>query len=160
MRKKLGRTVRPSGLRRLLFRAPIWFYRLGLGRLLGERFLLLNHVGRKSRRSRQTVLEVAGRDSETGAYLVASGFGRQSDWYRNILVTPKVTIRVGSKRLRAEAAPLCPGESGNAMIDYARRHPGAAKQLMRLCDFEVKGSEHEYYIIGHDYIPFVSLQPS
>ena len=30
----------PSGLTRLFYRAPILFYRLGLGFILGERFLL------------------------------------------------------------------------------------------------------------------------
>lgn len=152
-------TPQPTGLKRLMFRAPIWFYRLGLGGLLDERFLLLNHIGRKSGLPRQTVLEVADYNSDTGAYLVASGFGRQSDWYRNILVTPNVTIQIGRKSLGATAAPLSPVDSGYAMADYARRHPRAAKQLMRLCGFEVDGSPQEFYVVGHDHIPFVSLQP-
>ncbi len=48
----------PRGLARLGWRAPIWFYRLGLGGLLGRRFVLLNHIGRKSGQPRQAVLEV------------------------------------------------------------------------------------------------------
>ena len=41
---KLARPPR-TRLRRALFRAPIWLYRLGLGGLLGGRFLLLTHTG-------------------------------------------------------------------------------------------------------------------
>jgi hypothetical protein len=35
----------PRGLARLAFRLPIWLYRLRLGWLLGDRFLLLTHIG-------------------------------------------------------------------------------------------------------------------
>lgn len=41
-------------MQRALFRAPILLDRLGLGGLLGHRFLLLTHTGRP----RQVVLEV------------------------------------------------------------------------------------------------------
>ena len=44
----------PTGLARVFFRAPITLYRLHLGRLLGGRFLLLNHVGRVSHQPRQS----------------------------------------------------------------------------------------------------------
>jgi hypothetical protein len=68
--------VPPSGLRRLLFRAPIRLYRWHLGWLLGGRCLLLTHTGRTSGLPRQAVLEVTGRDPSTGAYLLAEESGR------------------------------------------------------------------------------------
>jgi hypothetical protein len=40
------------------FFAPVSLYRLHLGWLLGHRFLLLTHTGRRSGLRRQTVLEV------------------------------------------------------------------------------------------------------
>ena len=46
-----------STLRRL-FQAPVYLYRCGGGRLLGHRFLLLIHVGRRSGLRRHTILEV------------------------------------------------------------------------------------------------------
>ena len=49
----------PAGLTRFLFRIPIHVYRLRLGRLVGSRLLLLNHIGRVSGKPRRTVLEVA-----------------------------------------------------------------------------------------------------
>jgi hypothetical protein len=48
----------PTGWVRALLRLPILLYRLHLGWLLGHRFLLLTHVGRKSGLQRRTVLEV------------------------------------------------------------------------------------------------------
>ncbi len=38
-------------------RAPIGPYRIGLGGLLGRRFLLLEHVGRRSGLPRHTVID-------------------------------------------------------------------------------------------------------
>jgi outer membrane protein assembly factor BamB len=35
----------------------------------------------------------------------------------------------------------------------------AAKGLMRICGYEVDGSVEDYYQLGHDIIPFVSLIP-
>ncbi len=43
----------PGKVLRLGLRLPIWLYRARLGRLLGERFLLLTHIGRKSGLPRQ-----------------------------------------------------------------------------------------------------------
>ena len=38
----------PHGLTRLLMRFPIWLFCMHLGWMVGERFLLLTHTGRKS----------------------------------------------------------------------------------------------------------------
>lgn len=159
MPKKVGNAQPPKGLKRLMFRAPIWLYSIGLGSLMGGRFLLLNHTGRKSGQPRQTVLEVVDFDPESETYYVASGYGNKSDWYLNLLQTPEVTIKVGNKIIPAAARPLTPDESGQEMVDYAHRNPGAAKQLMRLCGYEVDGSDEDYNIMGHDIIPFVALSP-
>jgi deazaflavin-dependent oxidoreductase (nitroreductase family) len=149
----------PTGLSRLLWRAPIWLYRLGLGGLLGSHFVLLNHVGRKSGQPRQTVLEVVDRDEETGAIMIASGFGKGSDWYRNILKQPDVTIQLGRKKIAVTAVLLTPAASGQAMVDYAHRNPRAAKQLMRLVGYNVEGSDDEYFELGRDQVPFITLYP-
>jgi deazaflavin-dependent oxidoreductase (nitroreductase family) len=146
-------------LRRFLFRSPIWLYKIGLGGILGGRFLLLNHIGRKSGRQRQTVLEVVKHEPQTATYYIASGFGKKSDWYLNLLQNPEVTIQVGRKVTPAAAQILTPDASGRAMVDYARRNPRAAKQLMRFCGYAVDGTEQEYFIMGHDHIPFVKLSP-
>jgi len=149
----------PQGLSRLLFRLPIWFYRLGIGWLLGKRFLLLNHTGRKSGLPRQTVLEVAGHDKENDSYLIASGWGKQSDWYQNLRKTPETSIQVGRRKLDVMAEILPPEESGQAMVDYFRRYPTAAKNITRFIGVEVDGSEAGYRRLGEEVIPFVRLRP-
>ncbi|MEZ4615481.1 MAG: nitroreductase family deazaflavin-dependent oxidoreductase [Caldilineaceae bacterium] len=88
----------PTGISRFLFRLPIQLYRLHLGWLLGRRFVLINHIGRKSGQVRQVVVEVVRHDQTTDSYIVCSGFGRQAQWYQNLLATPAVTIQVGAQQ--------------------------------------------------------------
>ena len=147
-----------TGLKRFFFRAPIFLYRIGLGGLLGKRFLLLNHMGRKSGKPRQTVLEVVNHNKQTDTFYIASGFGKKSDWYLNILAQPAVRIQVGWRKLVVTAVPLSPEESGEAMVDYARRHPTAAKNLGRIIGYNVS-TEAEYRAVGRDAIPFIALKP-
>lgn len=147
----------PQGLSRILFRAPLILYRLGLGPLLGGRFLLLHHVGRKSGLERQAVLEVVDDDRQSDTYFVASGFGRQSQWFKNVQVNPLVTIQVGPRRLEARAEVLDPQASAEKMVDYARRHPAAATSLARVLGFDVDGSDEDYRRVARKHIPFVAL---
>lgn len=42
----------PGRILRLAFKAPLVLYRLWLGWLLGERFVLLTHIGRRTGRTR------------------------------------------------------------------------------------------------------------
>ncbi|MCB8967494.1 MAG: nitroreductase family deazaflavin-dependent oxidoreductase [Ardenticatenaceae bacterium] len=149
----------PTGLGKLAFRAPIYLFRAGLGGLMGNRFLLLNHIGRKSGQLRQAVLEVVHYERETDTYFVASGYGRSSQWFRNIQANPEVTIQVGSRKLAVTATILGPEESGDMMVQYAHRYPNAAKNLSRLIGYQVDGSDASYRQVGADHIPFIAMRP-
>ena len=46
---------------RRLARSPLWFYRHGLGWLLGPRLLMLEHLGRSSGQVREVCLVVVDR---------------------------------------------------------------------------------------------------
>ncbi len=159
MVKQIQPKLPPTGWRKHLWRAPIHLYHIGLGGLMGKRFLLLNHIGRKSGKVRQAVVEIDRYDPKTDTYIIASGFGKKSDWYRNLMKTPEVTIQVGSKKLKAVAELLSPEQSGEEMMRYAQAHPQAAKNLAGLIGLEVENPDDptEWRTIGHDYIPFVAL---
>ncbi len=131
----------PRGWKAIPWRLPIWIYRLKLGFLLGERFLLLEHVGRKSGRVRRAVLEIIGKDAEPQAYYVASGFGERSHWFRNVMHTPKVVIHVGTKRYQAIAERLPYEEALARMQTYAQKHPTALRELARILHYDYDGSE-------------------
>jgi hypothetical protein len=62
-----------------LFRAPVHLYRWRCGWLLGNRFLLLIHVGRRTGLRRHTVLEVVAYRKEGPEAVVISAFGGYGD---------------------------------------------------------------------------------
>jgi deazaflavin-dependent oxidoreductase (nitroreductase family) len=123
---------RPAGLILLGLRLPIWLYRFHLGWVLGYRFLLLVHKGRKSGRTRMTVLEVVKHDRNSSTFFVVSGWGADSDWYLNVQKHPNVVIRSGGLRMPACAEAVCLEESVKILEEYSYRHPIALKELTAL----------------------------
>lgn len=118
---------RPHGVQRLLLRAPVWLYRLRLGRLLGGRFLLLRHRGRTTGAVHETVLEVIGRTD--GELFVISGFGPRSDWLRNIRAAPPILVETGNRSFLPEARFLTADAAVAVLDDYAARNPRTARIL-------------------------------
>ncbi len=159
MPEKVREVKPPAGLMRLAFRFPIWFYRAGLGRLLGDRFLELTHTGRKTGLKRHTVLEVVRHDESTGVFYIAAGFGESSDWYRNIRADPHVEVRSGGRHIRAIAVPLGEQEAGDELLNYARRHPRAFKELVRFMGYRMDGTEADIHALGR-YVRLFALTPA
>jgi deazaflavin-dependent oxidoreductase (nitroreductase family) len=122
----------PSKALRLGLRLPIWLYRARLGWLLGDRFLMLTHTGRKSGLPRQTVIEVVQHDKGTDTYYVVSGWGEKSDWYQNIRKSPSVTVHVGGREFRAQAEFIGLEKAVGLIEAYACDHPAAFRELTGL----------------------------
>ena len=159
MAEKLKERPRPGRIFRWFLRLPIAFYRLRLGFLLGGRFLLLHHVGAKTGLPRRTVLEVVKHHPDTDTYFVAVGFGPKSHWYGNLVKTPDTEIQVGRRRLLVRARTLDDEAGGDVMADYARRHPRAARKLMKFCGYQVDGTEADYRDVARKGLHFVALEP-
>ena len=159
MTRKLSDSRPPHGWLRLGARLPIWLYRAHLGWLLDDRFLMLTHIGRKSGRPRQVVLEVVNHDKPTDTYLVASGWGEKSDWFRNIQKTPKVTIHAGHRRLEAIAVQLPVDEAERQLRDYAQRHRIAFAELSAMIlGRRLAGTDEDFAYLAHA-VPLVALRP-
>jgi len=122
----------PSKTLRFGLRLPIWLYRLRLGWLLDNRFLMLTHKGRKSGLPHQTVIEVVRYDKKRMTYYVVSGWGEKSDWYRNIQKDPSVTIHVGTRKFHSIAQFIPFTQAVEIMEAYVRDHPVAFKELSSL----------------------------
>jgi deazaflavin-dependent oxidoreductase (nitroreductase family) len=108
---------------RRLVRAPVWIYKARAGALFGSRILMLEHIGRKSGAPRYAVLEVVDHPG-ADVYVVASGFGRKAQWFRNIEANPRVRVYVGSRApRRATARVLDRAEADRTLAAYRERHP-------------------------------------
>ena len=154
-------SIQPSGWLRLLLRLPIALYRVRLGWLLGQRFLLLEHIGRKSGQIRRTVVEVVGHDRTSDTYYIVSGWGKRANWYQNLLATPKITIQVGRRRLHVFAEPVSPAEGVRVLLEYRQKHPLATRELSRMlvgADL-AKATPEELKNIVRESLLMVALRP-
>jgi deazaflavin-dependent oxidoreductase (nitroreductase family) len=143
----------PKGFSRFLYRLPILIYRVGLGGLLGKRFLLLEHIGRNSGLIRKAVLEVIRYDQFQNVYYVVSAFGDRSDWYRNIYKNPEVRIQVGRKWWVANAEVLDPEISEKEILSYAKQNPRIFRALAeRLLGYEVGESDEDLIALARQFI--------
>ncbi|GAA1820244.1 nitroreductase family deazaflavin-dependent oxidoreductase [Agromyces neolithicus] len=135
---------------RWIVRLPIGIYRAGFGFVFGGRLLMLEHLGRSSKKWRQVVLEVADRE-DRDTVVIASGFGRHAQWYRNLEADPRCIVSVGAiQRRRARAELLGEDESRRLLGRYAARHPAAWKML----DQAIRDATGE----ADPYIPMVRLR--
>jgi len=130
----------PRGIRSIPWRLPILLYRAGLGWILGSRFLLLRHKGRKSGKVRAAVLEIIHSLPDASSYFVVSGFGTRSDWYQNILQDSCVEIQVGRKRFPAQAKQLDPPDGAALLTAYAQKNPGSLQALSKIMGYEIEFS--------------------
>ena len=148
---------KPAGCLRLLLRAPVALHRLGLGWLLGQRFLLLSHVGRKTGKTHQAIVEVMRHDLDSDSYIVASGRGERSDWLRSVQRTAEVALAVGRRKAPARAVRLTREQAAAELWSYARRQPRAFAELSRLLAGRSIPADEQACQDGAGTIPVVAL---
>jgi deazaflavin-dependent oxidoreductase (nitroreductase family) len=143
MLKKIGEPAPPKGLKLKLFRAPRYFYHFKLGFLFGERFIHLKHWGRKSGQLKETVIEVIDQDKTNGVLYSASGFGTQSQWFKNISVNNAVFVTLRNTEFEASASVLSADQATEVLLRYVKAHPNSIKSVARLSGYEMDGSEKD-----------------
>ncbi|HET8926390.1 MAG TPA: nitroreductase family deazaflavin-dependent oxidoreductase [Microbacterium sp.] len=123
---------------RWLMRLPIPLYRAGFGWMLGERFVMIETLGRVSRERRFVVVEVVRRGRNE--VCVASGFGPKAQWYRNLKTNGIAYLSTGRARRVPAAAELL-DDAGSAAVlrDYAQQYPEAWEMLSSVMT-ELSGS--------------------
>lgn len=158
MPEKIFEPKLPRGLPRIIFRFPIGLYHAHLGWIMGHRFLLLTHTGRKSGLPRQNVLEVVRYDKNSGACVVASGWGVNSDWVINIIANPRINYQVQNQMMIGIAERLSPDEGAQELLEYARNHRLAFRELCRFMGYRTDGSDEDICAMGH-ILPIFVLNP-
>ncbi|MGH3758048.1 nitroreductase family deazaflavin-dependent oxidoreductase [Actinophytocola sp.] len=126
----------PTGLLRIVLRAPIWLYRAGLGRLAGHRLLYLAHRGRRTGARREVVVETVRFDPAVPEAVVVAAWGKNPDWYRNLHASPALEVRIGAHRWPGpDHRFLDADETLGVLLAYRRAHPHAWKRLAPLLGF-------------------------
>ncbi len=105
-------------LNRLYYKLPLVLWRMGFGSYFsspargGGKMVAITTTGRKSNQPRHTM---ASCISSGGKDYVISGWGERSDWVKNILADPLVTVQTGGRSYTAHAYRVVePGEFASA----------------------------------------------
>ncbi len=86
-----------------------------------SKVLVLTTIGRKSGKPRSTPLQF---EQVAGLYYVASARGVKADWYRNLVVCPKVDVQIGDRHFSTFAELMTdPGQIADFLELRLKRHP-------------------------------------
>ncbi len=145
------------------FTLPNRLYDAGLGWLLGRRFLRLHHTGRRSGRTFQVVLEVVRYDRRSGEATVISGFGRDADWFRNVVAGGPVAVDFGHGPRPAVYRVLDRDEAQRAYASYEGRNvligPLVRWTLTKLLGWRYDGSPEARRRMVEE-LPLVAVRPA
>ncbi len=80
------------------------------------------------------MLEAVSRPSRDRV-VIASGFGAQARWFRNLVADPHCHVSISTHfEVPAPARVLSPEETAVVLDDYRRIHPGAYRKLGRIVE--------------------------
>jgi deazaflavin-dependent oxidoreductase (nitroreductase family) len=154
--------ARPGPILSRALRLPVGLYDMGAGRLLGHRFLLLTHRGRRTGRLYRTMLEVVRWDPDKGEATVMSGFGPHANWRLNVLAGGAVEVRIATLQFKPLVRSLEREEAAGAIADYERRNrlarPIVRSVFSRLADFRYDGSTETRHRLV-EALPLLGFSP-
>ena len=135
----------PGGMLRALLGLPVHLYHAHLGVLLGHRFLLLVHTGRRTGIRRETVLEVIRYDRVSREAVVAAGWGRRTGWLHNVEAGLAREVWIGRERFVPAFRVLAADEAERLFADYERRNrliaPLVRAVISRLVGWRYDGTQ-------------------
>jgi deazaflavin-dependent oxidoreductase (nitroreductase family) len=126
---------------------PLILYRLGLGWMLGKRFMRLTHAGRKSGKVYHTVLAVLRFDEQTQEIFAVSPWS-ESNWYRNIQAAPALEvetgdIRHGCIRYSPVQRSLTPEEIAQSFAAFRDQYPIFSRMVARIPGWKIDSTDKE-----------------
>jgi deazaflavin-dependent oxidoreductase (nitroreductase family) len=133
----------PPAFISLFFKTPLILYRLGLGWMLGKRFMLLTHVGRRSGKVYRTVLAVVGFDPKTREIRAVSPWS-SSNWFRNIQATPALEVQTAGVRYAPAQRFLSPEEIAALFVEFRREHPVFSRMIARIPGWKIDSTYDEF----------------
>ncbi len=154
---------RPNALLRFVFKLPPLVYHGPIATFLSSRCVMkLTTTGRKSGLPR--TISVSYLPTDEGI-VIFSGFGIESNWYRNVLAEPRVTVQIGRKTFEATASVVGdPARRKELMLEMQARSdscgpPTFVRPLMRLTRTFDYDAEIRLAVDNAEALPVVLLKP-
>jgi deazaflavin-dependent oxidoreductase (nitroreductase family) len=126
-----------------IFKLPVYLYQIRLGWMLGNRFMQIIHVGRRSGKVRKTILAVLRFDPNTKEILAVSAW-KGSDWYYNIQASPALEVESGFVRYAPQQRPLSPEEIATTFMAYRKGYPIFSRIICRIPGWKWDSSYEEF----------------
>ena len=120
MSRVLGRTLRMPGVRQMFQALPT------------PSVIVLVHRGRKSGRLYKTPLSILAEEPERGEVFVSPMWGRDSDWYRDVIAGGLVEIHVRGERWQVEWRELDETDGRSAGEAFRDAHPVYSRMILRM----------------------------
>jgi len=154
---------RASAWLHTLLKIPTLVYRGPLAELMRSRcVLLLTTRGRTTGRSRTGAVSFMPLDDH---FVVFSGWGVGSNWFKNIRANPEVTVRVGRQQMRATARVVEDPERRRAlMLQMQKRSTGCGpprliRPVLKLTHVFDYDGEIEMAVAAGSTLPVVEIFP-
>ncbi|MGX9789822.1 nitroreductase family deazaflavin-dependent oxidoreductase [Mycobacterium sp. MMS18-G62] len=94
--------------------------------------IVLVHRGRRSGKLYRTPVEVMVDRPDRGEIVVAPMWGRQTDWYRNVVAGGLVEVHVRGEQCQVEWSELEAAERRTAMDAFRHAHPMYSRMIVRM----------------------------
>lgn len=157
-RPLLGLREKPGRVALAFMRMPLRAYRHDRGRLLGRTFLEFTHVGRRSGRAYQAVAMVLDRDPATGEAVICSGWGPQTDWYRNLRAHPATNVKLGNESFTPQQRFLDDAEAFEVARRFRAAHPHRMHVFSRVLAWGDLDDDAQVRRFVREH-PFVAFRP-
>ncbi len=133
-----------------IFKLPIWLWRLGLGQAVGRVFMVMTTFGRKSKQPRHTAIEY--HEFNGKKYVLAAW--PNSDWYRNLMADPRVTIQTAHGTRSCVARRLTEDDELSEVFEFVEKNPLLRRfwQLLgfRMTREEFLANKDRFYLLTFD----------
>jgi deazaflavin-dependent oxidoreductase (nitroreductase family) len=140
----------------MVWRFPLALWLLGLGPIIGRLFLVITVTGRKSGLPRRAVVEY---HQLNGKKYIASGFGSESQWYKNLLADPLVTVQSSEGLESMWAVRVTDDDELLAVIDLFSRADTPAFVNWYLRSFDIEPDEADI-LAKKERLQIIRLEPT
>ncbi len=135
---------RPSKFMKFFFKVPVWMYKIGFGgfeKMIGAQWMLITHIGRKSGKRYDSMVDVMDYDKVTDTYYIEAAYGARADWYKNIQSSPVFEAKVGRRKFKARAGALTTEGASEMLAQFYRSKPAYTRSVMAMAGIKFKDED-------------------
>ena len=135
---------RPGKFLKFFFKVPVWMYKIGFGgfeRLIGAQWMLITHIGRKSGKRYDSMVDVMEYDKASDTYYIEAAYGARADWYKNIQSNPVFEAKVGRRKFKARAGALTTAGASDMLVQFYRSKPAYTRSVLAMVGLKFKDED-------------------